>query len=45
MIFPPGPHEDGGHRLWAEVKSLYPYRADCLEGAVTTDGGIGLIRV
>lgn len=45
MILPPAPAEAGGHHLWAEVKALYPYRAEYLEGSVTPSGGIGLIRV
>ncbi|MBX6314446.1 MAG: hypothetical protein IRY99_16255 [Isosphaeraceae bacterium] len=45
MILPPGPRAEGGHRLWAELKGLYPYRAEYLEGATTISGGIGLIRI
>jgi glycosyltransferase involved in cell wall biosynthesis len=41
---PFGPDRDGGHRLWAEVKPLYPQRAEYLNGTATEFGGIAAIK-
>jgi len=36
---------EGGHRLWAEVKPMYSFHAEYLAGRTSTIGGIVAIRV
>jgi predicted O-methyltransferase YrrM/ADP-ribose pyrophosphatase YjhB (NUDIX family) len=44
-VAPFGPERDGGHRLWQEVQSQFPQRAEYLNGAATEYGGIAMIKV
>jgi glycosyltransferase involved in cell wall biosynthesis len=39
------PDRDGGHRLWHEVQSLFPQRAEYLNGSTTEFGGIAVIKL
>lgn len=40
-----GPDKDGGDRLWKEVQSMFPQRAEYLNGTATEYGGIAMIKV
>jgi predicted O-methyltransferase YrrM len=44
-VAPFGRDRDGGHRLWQEVQSQFPQRAEYLNGAATEYGGIAMIKV
>ncbi|HUB27784.1 MAG TPA: glycosyltransferase, partial [Tepidisphaeraceae bacterium] len=40
-----GPDRDGGHRLWIEVQSTFPQRAEYLNGCATEYGGMAMIKI
>jgi glycosyltransferase involved in cell wall biosynthesis/cephalosporin hydroxylase len=42
---PFGPDRDGGHRLWIDVQSTFPQRAEYLNGCATEYGGMAMIKI
>lgn len=44
LVVPDAEH-DGGHRLWSEVKPMYPFHAEYLSGCNSLSGGIAAIQM